>query len=801
MDSERSGRVEEFYRLALQQKPDQRDAYVKQICGEDSDLRRQIIAMLSRSEATVSLEIESTTEQSTPMEPGERLGPYLVLGPLGAGGMGRVYRGQDTRLGRAVAIKISFEKFGRRFEREAQVVSSLNHPHICTLYDIGSLVSGATYMVTELVEGETLRAWLQRSPEVDRKIQIARQVLEALRAAHGAGIVHRDLKPSNIMVRNDGYAKVLDFGLAKRMPGADAVDETGSLRIPGQIVGTVAYMSPEQVLGKEVDARSDLFAFGIILHEMLAGGHPWPRKSTVETLHAILNEAPPQIRSPYAGVVDRLLRKEPTERFSNAEEVLEALTASAGLNLRSGGLTRLIVLPFRMLRRDDSADFLAISLPDAITSSLAAIDSLVVRSTIAASRFVGVGALDVQKIAEQAHVDAILTGTILSDGGRLRVSTQMVQAPDGRLLWSNTFQSSMKDVFQLQDEMVDRIVQSLALPLTTREQRALKHDVPASAAAYEFFLRANQLVAGSYTPENMVVARGLYLQSVDADPQYAPTWACLGRASRYLAKFVGDQDANLERAEEAFQKAFRLNPDLALAHNFYTAHECDSGRALESMRRLLKRARTHHNDPNLLAGLVQACRYCGLLEASIAAYEKAKRLDPNVRTSVAYTYLQLGEFQKALELCPTATDVFVMMPSLEALGRLSEAIEMARNFEKNHPLFHNAFSVYRAALEGDYESAREACRRLPPLDDPEARFYGGCLFAKIQDPEHALELLTIAIDRGYLGYGALAHDGWLTPLRSDPRFLKLMERAQAGIRASRAAFEGERGDQVLGPAA
>lgn len=244
---------------------------------------------------------------------------------------------------------------------------------------------------------------------------------------------------------------------------------------------------------------------------------------------------------------------------------------------------------------------------------------------MAASRFAASTELDVNTVAEQAQVDAILTGTILSDGEHLRVTTQLVEAPSGTVLWSNTSQVSLRDIFQLQDELVDRIVQSLTLPLTAREQRALKHDVPASAIAYELYLRANQLAAVGSVP-NMVQARDLYLRCVDADPKYAPAWACLGRTHRFVGQYVGDQAENLARADDAFRKAFKLNPELPLAHNLYTALETDLGRSLDALERLLKRAHIRRNDPNLLTGLVQACRYCDLLEASVAAHDRARQL-------------------------------------------------------------------------------------------------------------------------------------------------------------------------------
>jgi eukaryotic-like serine/threonine-protein kinase len=393
--------------------------------------------------------------------------------------MGEVYRASDTRLNREVAIKVSAEKFTERFEREARAIAALNHPNICTLHDVGP-----NYLVMEMIEGETLRGYLKKPPSAERAFEIARQVLEALCAAHRASIVHRDLKPENIMVRSDGYVKVLDFGLAKRMSASGVLltgDTVTNLSAPGQILGTVAYMSPEQILGQEIDQRSDLFTFGIILCEMLTGEHPWPHKSRVDTLHAILHDDPPAMYAALAGVVDKLLRKNREERYSSAEAVLEGLSSPALPHAPPRALTRLIVLPFRLLRRHEASDFLSVSLPDAITNSLATINSLVVRSSMAAARFAASPELDVNVIAEQAQVDAILTGTILSDGALLRVTTQLVEAPSGTVLWSDTSQVSLRDIFQFQDELVDRIVQSLTLPLTAREKRLLKHDVPASA--------------------------------------------------------------------------------------------------------------------------------------------------------------------------------------------------------------------------------------------------------------------------------------------------------------------------------
>ena len=247
MNPERRRQIEQLFAAALQQDADHRESFLAAACQDDEEMRRQVADLLTQSGSTLAIVDQTAREETegletpTVLEPGTKLGPYHIVGPLGEGGMGKVYRAVDTRLGRAVAIKISAEEFSKRFEREARTISALNHPHICTLYDIGSLPSGSGYMVTELVEGETLRDWLKHSSAAEHGVEIARQILEALRAAHGVGIIHRDLKPANIMVRFDGYVKVLDFGLARRIPVAGALKTeetaTAGLSLPGQHCG------------------------------------------------------------------------------------------------------------------------------------------------------------------------------------------------------------------------------------------------------------------------------------------------------------------------------------------------------------------------------------------------------------------------------------------------------------------------------------------------------------------------------------------------------------------------------------
>jgi eukaryotic-like serine/threonine-protein kinase len=340
-------------------------------------------------------------------------------------------------------------------------------------------------------------------------------------------------------------------------------------------------------------------------------------------------------------------------------------------------MSRLIVLPFRVLRPNPEIDFLAFSLLDAIANSLSGLESLIVRSSLAAARFAG-EAPNLKTIAEEADVDVVLTGTLLTSGSQLRISTQLMETPSGALIWSKTSQVALRDIFQLQDDLVNRIVESLSLPLTAREHRRLKHDVPASPTAYEYYLRGNLLY---HDWAKMSVARDLYLRCVEEDPQYARAWARLGRCHRLIAKWSGESDENLVRAKDALEQALQLSPDLPLAHHLYAQLEADLGRAQDAMVRLLGRAEVSSNDPELFAGLTHVCRYCGLLEASLTAHEQARRLDPQVRTSVAHTHFMLGDYSAVPAYSSGGDHLGVVLPlALSHLGREREALDC---YEKN----------------------------------------------------------------------------------------------------------------------
>jgi TolB-like protein len=732
------------------------------------------------------------------LAPGMRLASYEIVALLGAGGMGEVYRARDVRLRRDVALKViaasSDEEARRRVLSEARAAAAVSHPNICQIFEIGE-EQETLFITMELLTGETLADRILRGPlAISQAIPLAVEALTALQVIHEQGLVHRDLKPGNIFLTPHGV-KILDFGLARPMSVAvdPSLTQTATRATQaGAVMGTPRYMSPEQIQGRTLDARSDLFAMGATLYEMLAGAPAFAGATNVDVLHATLHEAPAALGGSRTiesvnRILQRLLAKNPHDRPTSAAAAADDLKACLTLGdvedvPRARAMTWLVVLPFRVLRPDSETDFLAFSLPDAIASSLAGLRSLGVRSTAGAARFVS-GELDFARIAAEAHVDLVMTGTLLRAGDAIRVTTQLVGAPGGEVLWSHSAHATLRDVFQLQDDLVQRIVSSLSLPLTAREQQLLKHDVPANPTAYEFYLRANQLQqqATLVSLDAAGVARDLYLQSVEADPQYAPAWVNLGRCYRVLGKAGGEgAEEHLNRAESCLQRALTLNPHLASVARAYAQLESDTGRSKDGLVRLLIAARTNDRDPELWAGLVHACRYCGLLPASIAAHERARQLDPTIATSVRHTYWLLGDTNRALQAAGRVYFYFEAMV-LATIGRNDDALVTIREMERTRrpELMENFIGSLRYLLEGkraESLAASEYCVQHFP--DPEAVFYMARQIARLGESARALEVLNLVVDRGFLLSSALSNDPWLAPLRSLPACDQLVQRTR-----------------------
>ena len=405
------------------------------------------------------------------------VGPYKIVSKLGEGGMGEVFRAHDERLDRVVALKAvrgmrTDASLRQRCWQEARAAARVSHPNACRLYDILEQ-DDQLFLVMELIEGESLAARMKRgSLPVQEAAQIVLGILSALEAFHKAGIVHRDLKPANILLSPDG-TKVLDFGLAKQTAWK-ALDPQGNTfsgeTSPGIFLGTPHYASPEQFLGEAVDVRSDIFSLGVIFFEMLTGSPPFPGDSFIEIANSVLHGSPPALTgspaiSAFSRIIHTALARGPEQRYQSAELMagdIRGALATEGVDSRiqAQPLRRLIVLPFRVLRPSEEIQFLAFSLPEAITVSLAGLEDLVVRSSLIAERY-SHEALDLKKIAGEADVDVVLTGGLLKIGEQLRITAQLVEAPSGTLLWSHSTQTTTRELLELHDDLVRRIVDSI----------------------------------------------------------------------------------------------------------------------------------------------------------------------------------------------------------------------------------------------------------------------------------------------------------------------------------------------------
>jgi serine/threonine protein kinase/tetratricopeptide (TPR) repeat protein len=731
--------------------------------------------------------------------------------------MGVVLKAQDQRLDRTVALKLIRSRADdparrQRFWQEARAAAQVAHPNACRLYDITE-ESGELVLVMEFVEGESLAQRLRQGSLPAREAaQIALEVLSALQAFHKLGIVHRDLKPANILLSPHG-AKLLDFGIVKHVliPESDETAATLSdTTVQGVFLGTPRYASPEQFNGRAVDVRSDIFSLGAILFEMLTGKFAFSGETFAELAHSVLHVTPPALTgSPAITAIGRIvhsaLSRAPHERYLSAEKMAEDLRKALlaeGIDTvaRAQTLRRMIVLPFRMVRRSEELEFLTYSLPESITVSLSGLENLVVRSSIIAARYAQ-DVPDFQKIASEAEVDVILTGALLPVGEQIRITAQLVQVPDGAVLWSHSSEANVKELLQLHDTLVDRVVQQVLPQLSPHDQAVLHHDRPASPTVYQLYLRANEC---SREWENLPAAIQLYEDCVRLDSRYAPAWARLGRARWLCDKYTLGSAEGLRSADDAFQKAFELSPDLPLAHHFYTYLQVDQGRSLQALQRLLDLSSRRHSDPELFAALAHVCRYCGLLQPALFAHHEARRLDPQVPTTLNHTYFMLGDYERALQASQRDFGYGTAL-TLALLDRTPEAIAMLRQQEDSSPWrLGKLFLIsMRALLEGNREESLQASGELvrATFRDPEGLYYQARQLSYLGADDWALELFQRAVDHGFFCYQAFVRDPWLDRLRGKLAFPAIMQRASHLHQEALRIFRSNVKDSLLGLAA
>ena len=747
-----------------------------------------------------------------PLEPGSRLGPYEIVAPLGAGGMGEVYRARDPRLGRDVAIKViaasgdGDDDRRRRFEQEARAVAALSHPNVLAIFDVG--VGGRPYLVTELLDGETIRGLLARGPvPPERAVAIALQIAAGLAAAHDRGIVHRDLKPDNVFLTADGRVKILDFGLA-RQQHADALTMTQARTASGMMVGTLGYMSPEQVRGMEADPRSDIFAAGAVLYEMLSGRRAFQGASPADTISAILSGAtealvfPPATPRSLVQVVQRCLAAGVHERFQSARELAAALEAASDVRVAeaapvSRALTSIAVLPFANMSADAENQYFSDGLAEELIGALARLAGLRVASRTSSFRFRG-GDLDVREIGRELGVGAILEGSVRRSGDRLRVTAQLTGAADGYHIWSGRYDRRMADVFDIQDEIVEALVSAIAPSLSADVPAAVRRST-ADPDAYERYLKGRHFL-NQRSPAVMASAIRFFEESIARDPGFALAHAGLADAYSILRVYGWTPAASSQpRALEAVTRALALDPSLAEAHlsrALYVFHFEPRWRA----------ARPHFEAALTASpGNALAEAYYALFLATEYEYAEARQrianalaIDPQspmIRFLTAAAACVVGDFTdalrdatRALELQPESMGArWPQTVSLAALGRFDEAAQVGDRVlaRSRAPIYVGVLGMVHARA-GRLADAR---RLADELDERRNRgeFITPAavlpVWLGLRDRPRILEALDACAAGGAAPFSVLASSRFLLDEhRGDPAFDPLLDRLHDGAR-------------------
>jgi serine/threonine-protein kinase len=778
------------------------------------------------------------------LSPGSRLGPYDILAPLGAGGMGEVYRARDSKLDRDIAIKVLPESVSSdpevlaRFEREAKALAALSHPNILSIFDFGNH-DGIAYAVMELLEGETLGAKLATGPISQKQaVDYALQVARGLSAAHEKGIVHRDLKPDNLFVSKDGHLKILDFGLAKKVEAVSPEEQTsaptGSGHTePGAVMGTMGYMSPEQVRSLPVDHRSDIFSFGTILYEMLSNKKAFKKDTASDTMAAILMQEPPELSESGRNIsltldhiVKHCLEKDRDNRFQSARDIAFALSETSGPAAASGAqaarkrprrrrlaiglgvvalaaaalwlrpaktIDSLAVLPFVNAGGDPNAEYLSDGITESLINSVSQIPGIKVISRASAFHYKGKD-VDARTVGRELGVRAVLTGRIVQRGDAFSIRAELVNARDDTHLWGEEYNRRLSDILAVQEEIARDISGKLRQRLTGEQKKRLTKRYTENAEAYGLYLKG-RYHWNKRTGEDIQKGIGYFQQAIEKDPTYSLAYAGLADSYVILNQWAGlPSGETFPKAKAAAMKALEIDDTLAQAHAalafVYENLNWDFASAETEYRRAIeldpKYPTAHHWYSLLLSWL-------GRHEQAIAEAERANELDPlspiisNLRAAVFYNARQYDRaieaarktleldkgFSPALFSLGWALEQKKMYP--EAIAALEEAVRPSgRSIQAIAGLGH----AY--AVSGRRE---EAMRLIEELKGWSARGYDplvniALVHAGLGQNDEAMRWLEKAYQArsAWLVGLALQVDSRWDALRSDARFQGLLRR-------------------------
>ena len=742
------------------------------------------------------------------LSPGTRLAQYEVTAPLGSGGMGEVYKARDLRLDRDVAIKVMAPHVAAdptmrgRFETEARAVAALSHPAIRSIHEL-AIADGIPFAVMELLEGETLRQRLERGPLAWRDaVSAAAAVADGLAVAHSKGIVHRDLKPENVFVTTEGALKILDFGLAlQRMAAAEAV--TGA-HTTGLVLGTLGYMSPEQVTGEAVDGRSDIFASGCLLYEMLTGGKLFGGSTPQETVANLLREGPRNMKALTAvapaeltTILARCLERRPERRFESAAHLSSALrgllTGSTPRSVGPGARPRgksLAVLPFLNSGADSEIEYLTDGITESIINSLSQLPGLRVIPRSLAFRYKGLQS-DPATIGLALNARTILTGRVVRQGDHLDIQAELVDTANEAQLWGERFRHQVGDVMAVQEEIAWQISEALRLRLSQKQKKSLRKRPTVNPEAYHEYLRGRHFWH-NWGLENLKRAVEYFQRALEYDPAYALAYAGLGHAYGALSYFGAIPPAEgFPRARAAAQRAIELDPKLADAHATLAIERLFWGWDWKGAGEAYERAMSLNPDEPLVLTmrslyLVTCRRHEEALESALKA-RKLDPLSPFVAMGVGWAHHFAGrhdavirEMSDLLLMHPTMAEAGnVLVSSYHELGRHEEALAIMAK----QPCWHLTFDAdaLRRALHAGgptamYREQLEQMHRMEPLP-PALNFLFAILHVQLAETDQALDYLDRMVDSHVGGVVFLGVDPALSRLRGMPRYDALLARA------------------------